>query len=80
MHNSENIDLLLLDVIMPKKNGKEVYEEIQKMHPGIKVLFMSGYTADLIHTKGILNDALNVVAKPISPPELLSAIRHALDN
>ena len=78
--NGENIDLLLLDVIMPKKNGKEVYEEIQAMRPDIKVLFMSGYTADLIHTKSILKDALNVVAKPISPPELLSAIRNALDN
>ncbi len=48
------IALLILDVIMPGKNGKEVYAEIKGLRPDIRALFMSGYTANIIHKKGIL--------------------------
>lgn len=78
--NKKEIQLLLLDVIMPKKNGKEVYEEIRKINPGIKTIFLSGYTADLIHKKGILEEGLNFMLKPVSPKELLRKVREALDK
>ncbi len=80
MDNKENIKLLLLDVIMPKKNGKEVYEEIKKINPGIKTIFLSGYTANLIHKKGILKKGLDFILKPVSPKELLRKVREALDR
>ncbi len=77
--NEDNVRLLLLDVIMPKKSGKEVYEEIRKTHPAMKALFMSGYTANVIHKKGILDKDLHFISKPASPVELLRKVRKVLD-
>jgi DNA-binding response OmpR family regulator len=65
---------------MPKKNGKEVYEEIRKTRPEIKALFMSGYTANVIHKEGILEEGLKFVLKPISPTKLLRKVREVLDK
>lgn len=76
----DRIHLLLIDVIMPKKNGKEVYDEITKITPEMKVLFMSGYTADIIHKKGIAEEELDFVLKPVSPTELLRKLRELLDR
>jgi PAS domain S-box-containing protein len=75
-----NIDLLLLDVIMPKKNGKEAYEEIKKITPGIKVIFTSGYSAEIIDKKGIITDGFYHILKPVSPDKLLSTIKEALQD
>ncbi len=78
--NEDKIQLLILDVIMPKKNGREVYEEIRKIRPDIKVLFMSGYTADIINSKGILEKGANFISKPVSSHEFLRKVREVLDN
>lgn len=78
--NKDKVRLLLLDVIMPKKNGKEAYDEIRKAEPEIKALFMSGYTANAIHKKGILEKGLDFVLKPISPTKLLKKVREILDR
>jgi DNA-binding NarL/FixJ family response regulator len=72
--------LLLFDLIMPKKNGREAYEEIRKIMSDIKVLFTSGYPADIIHEKGILEEGINFISKPVSPDDLLRKIREVLDN
>jgi PAS domain S-box-containing protein len=80
MENRDKIQLLLLDVIMPKKNGKEVYEEIKKIKPDMKALFISGYTSNFIHKKGILEEGINFVLKPISPTKLLKKMREILDK
>jgi PAS domain S-box-containing protein len=76
----DNIHLFILDVIMPKKNGKEVYTEIKRVQSNIKVIFVSGYSADVIHKKGILEVGLNFISKPIAPDELLIKVRNVLDN
>lgn len=76
--NQGNIDLLLFDVIMPRMNGKMAYEEIKKLRPKIPAIFISGYTADVIHKKGIIEEGLNLVFKPITPVSLLSKIRQVL--
>ena len=78
--HSNSIHLLLLDVIMPKKNGREVYEEAKKMVPGVKTLFVSGYTADIVHKRGILDEGQAFIAKPVSPSELLKKIREVLEH
>jgi CheY-like chemotaxis protein len=80
MERKENIQLLILDVIMPKKIGKEVYDEIRKIRPEMKALFISGYTAEIIHKKGVLEEGLNFISKPVSPPELLEKVREVLDS
>lgn len=78
--NRDTIQLLIMDVIMPKKNGKEAYEEIKIIKPDVKVLFLSGYSNDIIHRKGIIDENLNFLAKPASPIKLLSKIRELLDK
>jgi CheY-like chemotaxis protein len=76
----DRIDLLLLDVIMPRKNGKAAYEEIRRIKPGIKALFMSGYSADMISKEGILEKGISFISKPVSPTELLLKVREVLDK
>jgi DNA-binding response OmpR family regulator len=65
---------------MPKKNGKEAFEEIKKIRPNIKVLFSSGYAADIIQKKGGIEEGINTVQKPISPRELIKKVRKILDR
>ncbi len=78
--NREDIRMAILDVVMPRKNGREVYEEIKRIVPDIKVLFMSGYTADIISEKGILKAGLDFISKPVSPKDLLKLVREILDR
>jgi two-component system cell cycle sensor histidine kinase/response regulator CckA len=78
--NKDEIQLLLFDVIMPKMNGKAAYEEINKIKPGIKALFMSGYTADIVGRKGALEQGVNFISKPVIPDELLRKAREILDG
>ena len=80
MNYREKITLLLLDVIMPKKNGKEVYAEISGMSPGIKTLFISGYTSDVIDWKGAHQEGINLIQKPVRPDELLAKLREILET
>jgi len=77
--NADGISLLLTDVIMPKMNGKETFEQVRKSQPGVKVLFMSGYTADIIQNKGILAEGIPFISKPIIPDQLLRKVREVLD-
>lgn len=78
--HQEAIDLLLLDVVMPKRNGKEVYEEIMTINPEIKCLFTSGYTGDVVFTKGIHKETVNFITKPILPNHLILKVREVLDK
>jgi signal transduction histidine kinase/ActR/RegA family two-component response regulator len=78
--HSDTIQLLIFDVIMPKKDGKVVYEEIKKVSPHIKVIFISGYATDILHKKGIIEEGINFISKPMSPDELLIKVREALDS
>ena len=77
--NRERIALVVLDVIMPKMNGKDAYEQIRKLSPGCKAIFMSGYTDDIIHKRGLLDVGLAFVSKPLRPEKLLQKAREVLD-
>lgn len=80
LENSTTIDLILSDLIMPKKNGKETVDEIRKVSPWIKVIFTSGYAPDTVQEKLSLADGTHLIAKPVSPRELLSKVRSVLDS
>jgi len=80
MANRGVIKLLLLDVMMPKKNGKEVYDKIRIFEPDIKALFLSGYPADIMSQKGLLEKGLNFIYKPIPMNDLLRKVRAILDG
>jgi two-component system, cell cycle sensor histidine kinase and response regulator CckA len=80
MANRRAIKLLLLDVMMPKKNGKEVYDKIRIFEPDIKALFLSGYPADIMNQKGLLEKGLNFIYKPIPMNDLMRKVRAVLDG
>jgi len=75
--HSEKIDIVVMDMIMPGKSGREAYEEIIGIQPDTKVLFMSGYSPDLLQEKGFFGA---VVAKPVQPLDFLVKIRQMLDG
>jgi signal transduction histidine kinase len=78
--HKESITLLITDVVMPKRSGIEVFEEIKKFNPEMKALFMSGYSKDITRVKGILNTSVNFLQKPVSPNTLLKKVREILDH
>ena len=78
--NRDRIQFLITDVVMPKRNGKEVYNEIKKARPDMKALFVSGYNEEVIHKKGILEEGLNFISKPFAPTEFLRKVRDVLDK
>ena len=71
----DKIDLIVLDVVMPKKDGITTCNEIKSKNPNALVLLTSGYLSDLINS-----DNLDILQKPFSPVELVKRIRHTLDN
>jgi two-component system cell cycle sensor histidine kinase/response regulator CckA len=74
------VDLLATDVIMPKIDGKRLYEEIRKIRPDMKVLFMSGYTKDIVMERGIPEDEFSFLTKPVTSSLLLTKVRNILDR
>ena len=80
MDNKDKIQLVMLDMIMPKKSGKEVYDRITKIRPDMKTLFSSGYTADRIDKDSRSKGGFDFIMKPVSPKDLLKKIREVLDK
>jgi PAS domain S-box-containing protein len=78
--NRERIQLVVSDMIMPKLSGKDVYKELKKIKPDIKILFISGYTADILKQKGIENEKINFISKPLRTDALSRKIREVLDK
>ncbi len=78
-HEGE-IHLLFTDMVMPKKCGNEIADEIRRSRPGIKVLYSSGYTGDLVAQQGALDPAIPFLQKPFTPHTLAIKVREALDG
>ncbi len=72
------ISLLITDVVMPETNGKDLAEQLTSLYPGMKCLFMSGYTADIIARHGGLNSGVHFIQKPFSLAELSVKVREVL--
>ncbi len=75
-----DIDLLMTDVIMPEMNGRDLAKKILSIHPKLKCLFMSGYTADVIAHHGVLEEGVNFIQKPFTRKSLSLKVRAALDR
>lgn len=78
--NEDVIDLALIDVVMPKLNGREVYRRIMERKPEMRVVFMSGYTADILQQEELLDEGMNILMKPTVNRHLLKTIRNLLDK
>lgn len=72
------IDLLVFDMVMPKMSGRDAYEFIRKTRPGVKVIFLSGYSADYLKDSAIVRKNESFLSKPVDPDELLNKVRKAL--
>jgi PAS domain S-box-containing protein len=78
--HGDKIHLLITDVVMPEMNGRELSERLRSMHPELKCLFMSGYTANAIAHHGVLDQGVRFLQKPFSTNELARKVREALDQ
>jgi hypothetical protein len=76
----DRIKLVILDAIMPGQNGGEVLAAIRRMSPGLKALFVSGYSAEVVERTGLIQQDADFLAKPILPNEFLQRIREILDR
>jgi FixJ family two-component response regulator len=65
---------------MPEMNGRELFETLRATSPGLKCLYMSGYTADVITHRGILDEGVNFIQKPFVSNELGAKVKQALDD
>jgi CheY-like chemotaxis protein len=72
--------LLLTDVVMPGLNGRELSVRLRELCPDLKVLFISGYTADVIAQRGVLDPGVAFLHKPFSQEELAQKVREVLDR
>jgi two-component system, cell cycle sensor histidine kinase and response regulator CckA len=78
--HKNDIHLLITDVIMPEMNGRDLADKLLSLHPHLKLLFMSGYTADVIAHHGVLDPGVKFVQKPFSMKDLANRIREALES
>ena len=77
---TENIDLLMTDVIMPDLNGKDLADKLKNRYPDTKLLFMSGYTDDTISDSGVLPGDIYFIHKPFSMIDIAMKVREVLDE
>jgi CheY-like chemotaxis protein len=75
-----HIDVLVTDVVMPEMNGRDLWQELVGFRPGLKCLFVSGYTADVIADHGILDEGVFFLPKPYSTAELSAKVREAISR
>jgi DNA-binding response OmpR family regulator len=74
------IQLLITDVVMPQLNGRQLAERLRATRSSMKVIYLSGYTADVIAHRGVLEEGMNFVAKPFSLAALAAKVREVLDG
>jgi two-component system, cell cycle sensor histidine kinase and response regulator CckA len=78
--HTEDIHLLMTDVVMPEMNGRELAKQILALHPDIRLVFMSGYTSNVIAHHGVLDEGVQFIQKPFTKKELAAKIREVLDQ
>jgi PAS domain S-box-containing protein len=75
---SGTIDLLITDVVMPSMTGRELAQRLEEARPGLRLLYMSGYSGDLIEREGVQGGTLAYLAKPFAPADLAAKVREVL--
>jgi response regulator RpfG family c-di-GMP phosphodiesterase len=74
------IHLLMTDVVLPEMNGRDLAKNLLSIYPHLKRLFTSGYSADLIAHRGVLDDGVHFLQKPFSVKGLAAKVREALES
>ncbi len=78
IESKDSIDLVISDLVMPKKSGRDLHNEIKILDPDIKILFLSGYSEELMHREDIIEQDINLMSKPVNTNDLLKKIRGLL--
>jgi len=78
--HAEALDLMITDVVLPEMNGRDLANQLKALYPEIKTLFMSGYTADAVAHRGILEEGVSFISKPFSTREFAGKVREVLDK
>ncbi len=78
--HTDALDMLLVDVVLPDTNGKALYEQVKQIVPGIRVLYMSGYTEQVITQSGVLEAASNFIQKPFTLQDLERKVQMVLEG
>ncbi len=78
--HADEIDMAILDVVMPNLGGKAVFDQIRKTKPEMRFLFASGYSMNAIHTNFVLEEGLSLISKPYQRSQLLRKVREVLDQ
>jgi CheY-like chemotaxis protein len=78
--HADAIELLIADVVMPEMNGRQLSEQLQMRLPNLKTLFMSGYTANVIAHRGVLDEGVFFIQKPFSRKDIAVKLRELLDG
>jgi CheY-like chemotaxis protein len=76
--HADEISLLMLDAVMPNMGGRETYERISALRPGLPVLFCSGYSADVLQPGFSLGPSMQLIQKPYSPDEIWRRVHELL--
>ena len=74
------IDILVTDVVMPGRNGRQLADELRRRHPGLRVLYVSGFTHDALAQHGVVEPGVNLLEKPFVGATLLARVRNVLDR
>jgi response regulator RpfG family c-di-GMP phosphodiesterase len=74
------IDLLITDVVMPEMNGRQLSNQLSEIVPGLRALFMSGYTNNVIAHHGVIDEGIQFIGKPFTMTEFAKKIRTILDS
>lgn len=74
------IGMLMTDMVMPGMNGKKLYERLKKLEPGLRVLFVSGYTSETVVSRGMIEEGVHFLQKPFTRDELAEVLRSILDS
>jgi len=77
---ADSVDLILTDVVMPKMDGREMTDRMREIDPRLKVLFMSGYSPEIVSRYGVVVEQMDFLAKPFTIDELLGKVRYVLDR
>ncbi len=77
-NKNRNIHILLTDIVMPGMNGKELSDAVKRIRPGIKTIFMSGYPADIVTDRGVLEEKTSFINKPVTRDDLLRTVQELL--
>jgi CheY-like chemotaxis protein len=79
LQSENHIDLLVTDVVMPEMNGRDLAKQLSDIQPGMKFLYMSGYTGNILSNQGLLDENVRLIQKPFSKNELIAGVRAALE-